>query len=215
MWPIFGVGVRRRKLGDDHRCRAGRRCVARSGDKAAATHKPDTLCGACVEAIQHHRERLPAYQDGVRLLVGIKPVSAQQSKVAASRQPQSPLNLAAETLVTDIDEVLSRVGNYLVRDLISQPSARFKTWRRDVEQIVYWDGVDLALQIDAVYRRAVKLLGFEAQWQRRSAPCWNCGLPCLGQFTGSDTIECSSCGERRTTDDYNKFCLEMAKKGKK
>lgn len=196
---------------DDHRCRAGRRCLARNGDTAAATARKDTLCQGCIDGLQHDRDRLVGVQDAVRLYVGIKPVSAQQSKVAATREPASPLNLAAETLVTDIDEVISRVGNYLIRDLVSRPAAQFKVWRSDVEQLIFWDGVDLALQVGVVYRRGMKLLGFEAQWQRRSAPCWSCALPCLGQLTGSETVECSGCGERKTAADYQQYCIELAR----
>ena len=193
----------------DHRCRAGKRCSARSGDDPAATAKPDTLCQSCIEWLQQCRDRLVASQEAVRVFVGIKPVSAQTSKISATKEPASPLNLGAETLVTDIDEVLSRVGNYLVRDLISHPAKKFKAWRGDCEQIVFWDGVSLALQIGSVYRRAMKLIGFEQQWQRRSAPCWSCNLPCLGQFTGSETIECSNCGERKTYSDYQSYCLDI------
>lgn len=209
-------GCRVRNIGngrglDDHRCRAGKVCAARSGDTAAATTKKDTLCPACIETIQQCRDRLAVTQEAVAVFVGIKPVTVQQSKVAATREPASPLNLAAETLVTDIDEALSRVGNYLIRDLVAQPAKRFKAWRGDVEQLVYWDGVDLALQVWSVYRRAMKLLGFERQWQRRSAPCWSCDLPCLGQFTGSETVECSNCGERKTFADYQMYCIEKAR----
>jgi hypothetical protein len=193
----------------DHRCRANKRCVARSGEVAAATVKPSTLCAPCIASLQESRDRLVAVQDAVRVFVGIKPVTAQTSKIAATKEPASPLNLAAETLVGDIDDVLCRVGNYLVRDLVSQPAARFKVWQGDCEQIVYWDGVTLALQIGTVYRRGMRLLGFEAQWQRRSAPCWSCNLPCLGQFSGSDTIECSNCGERKTGTDYQTYCLDI------
>lgn len=195
----------------NHRCRAGRRCAARSGKLAAATTKQHTLCTACVTAIQAARDRLPAVQEAVRVFVGIKPVTAQTSKVSATKEPQSPLNLAAETMVTDIDEVLSRVGNYLIRDLVSQPRQRFKTWRRDAEQLVYWDGVDLALQVRAVHARAVSLLGFEPQWQVRPAPCWSCQLPSLGQFIGSETVECSTCGARKTVADYQRYCIELAR----
>lgn len=197
----------------EHRCRSGKRCLARSGDEPAITAKPDTLCPQCIDAIQAARDKLPAAQDAVRLFVGIKPVSVSESKVSASKEPQSPLNLAAETLVTDIDEVLSRIGSYLVRDLVSQPAAKFKVWRGDCEQIVFWDGVALALQVRTVFERAEKLLGFERQWQRRSAPCWECDLPCLGQFTGSETIECSNCGVRKSDADYQTYCLERAVKG--
>lgn len=181
---------------------------------AAATAKPDALCATCIDVLQQCRDRLVAAQDAVRLFIGIKPVTAQTSKIAGTKEPASPLNLAAETLVGDIDEVISRVGNYLVRDLVSQPSSRHKAWRGDCEQIIFWDGVDLALQIGSVYRRAMNLLGFEAQWQRRSAPCWSCKLPSLGQLSGSETVECSSCGERKTVSDYQSYCVEIFR-GKK
>jgi len=183
--------------------------VARSGDEPAATVKPETICQGCVDSVQSARDSLIATQEAVRVFVGIKPVTAQTSKISATREPSSPLNLAAETLVTDIDEVLSRVGNYLIRDLISRPATKFKVWRRDCEQIVFLDGVTLALQVRSVHDRALKLLGFEKLWQRRSAPCWACQMPCLGQFTGSGTVECSSCGERKTDTDYQAYCLDM------
>lgn len=195
----------------NHRCRAGRRCSARSGKVAAATVKPNTLCQTCIASIQAARDRLVSVQDAVRIFVGIKPSTAQTSKVSATKEPQSPLNLAAETIVTDIDEVLSRVGNYLIRDLVSQPHSRFKAWRGNAEQIVFWDGVDLALQVRSVHARAVGLLGFDPQWERRTAPCWSCRLPCLGQFIGSETVECSNCGERKTAADYQNYCVEMLK----
>lgn len=195
----------------DHRCRASRSCSARSGNAAALTAKPDTLCAACLSSIQRARDRLPALQEGVRLFVGIKPVTAQTSKVSATKEPQSPLNLAAETIVTDIDEVLSRVGNYLIKDLASQPKRRFKTWLKDCEQLVYWDGVDLALQVRSVHNRAESLLGFEPQWQRRLAPCWSCSLPCLGHLTGTETVECSNCGQRKSFSEYEQYCVELAR----
>lgn len=207
-------GLRLKKV-HDHRCRSAKRCVARSGEDAAATAKPDTLCPQCIDVIQASRDKLVDVQDAVRVFVGIKPVTVSESKVFASKEPQSPLNLAAETLVSDIDEVLSRVGSYLIRDLVSQPAERFKVWRGEYEQIVFWDGPALALQVRSVYDRAIKLLGFERQWQRRSAPCWECDLPTLGQFTGSGTVECSNCGARKTDTDYQTYCLEKAVRGMK
>jgi hypothetical protein len=193
----------------DYRCRAGKRCVARCGQDAAATVKPSTLCASCISDLQESRDRLVAARDAVKVFIGIKPVTALQSKIAPTKQPASPLNLAADTLMGEIDDVLSRVGNLLVRDLVSKPATRFKVWQGDYEQIIYWDGVTLALQIGSVYRKAVKLLGFEQQWQRRAAPCWSCEMPFLGQFSGSETVECSNCGERKTFSDYQEYCLDI------
>lgn len=195
----------------EHRCRSGRWCVARTGKTAALTAKPNMLCASCVPAIQESRDKLTDVQDAVRLFIGIKPVTAQTSKINATKEPQSPLNLAAETMVTDIDEVLSRIGNYLIRDLVTRPAQRFKVWRHEAEQLVYWDGIDLALQVRSVHARAIRLLGFERQWERRAAPCWSCQLPCLGQFIGSETVECSNCGERKTVADYQQYCIEIAR----
>ena len=193
----------------DYRCRAGKRCAARCGQDPAATVKPSTLCPSCIGSLQESRDRLLAARDAVKVFVGIKPVTALTSKIASTKQPASPLNLAADTLMGEIDDVLSRVGNFLVRDLVSQPAARFKVWQGDYEQIIYWDGVTLALQIGSVYRKAVRLLGFEQQWQRRAAPCWSCNMAFLGQFTGSETVECSNCGERKTFGDYQTYCLDI------
>lgn len=199
------------EIGVEHRCRAGKKCSARSEKQAAITSRPDTLCPACIESVQQARNKLEHIRDAVRIFICIKPVSVLESKVSSSKEPMSPLNLVAETLFGDIDDVLGRVGGYLVRDLVSQPSKRFKVWRGEVEQLVFWDGVDLALQIKRVYDRGVALLGFEPRWQRRAAPCWACNLPCLGQFTGSETVECSSCGARKTDADYQAYCIELAR----
>lgn len=150
-------------------------------------------------------------RDAVRVFVGIKPVTAMVSKVSATPEPSSPLNLAAESLVSDINEVLSRVGKYLIRDLVSQPASRFKMWRRDVEQLAYWDGVDLALQVRSVHAKASKLLGFDREWLRKPVPCWSCEQRTLGQWNGSDTVECSNCGVRKTEAEYQEFCIQLVK----
>lgn len=200
--------------GSDHRCRSGRRCAARTATEPAATSKPDTLCPACITEIQALRDKLGAFAVAVGLFIGIKPVTAWESKVNATKTPSSPLNLGAEELLGDLADVRSRAGTYLVRDLVAQPAKRFKVWRGDVEQLVYYDGVDIALQIRSVCRRAETLLGFSPVWQRRSAPCWACGVPALGQFTGSVTVECSACGTRKTDVDYQQYCVELMTKGR-
>lgn len=198
----------------DHRCLSGRKCAARSGEQAAATAKPDTLCPACIDAIQNARNRLPALREAVTVFVRIKPVTGESSKVAGTKEPAIPLNVAAATLVSDIDEVLARVGNYQVRDLVAHPAKRFKAWLGGVEQIVEWDGTDLASQIRRVYERAVTMVGLEPQWQRRHAPCWECNLPCLGQFAGNELVECSNCGAKKHDSDYDVYCVELAARGK-
>lgn len=204
-------GTRKAEGDLEHRCRSGRLCAARSKEKGAVTTKPDTICAACITAIQKARDKLPELREAVTIFVGIKPVTAQSSKVSATKEPASPLNLAAESLVTDIDEVLSRVGNYLIRDLVNRPAEKFKAWLGGVEQLVFWDGVDLAFQVRRVHSRAVTLVGLEPQWLRRHAPCWNCKLSCLGQFAGSTTVECSGCGARKTDEDYDAYCVQLAK----
>lgn len=145
-------------------------------------------------------------------MVGIKPVTVAVSRVRSTPMPACPMNLTAETLVSDIDEVLSRVGSLLVRDLVHRPPQVFQHWRRDCEQKIMWDGIDLAMQIRRVHQRAVKLLGIEPQWQRRAAPCWACASPTLGQLSGSATVECSNCGDRKTDDDYQIYCIELVQR---
>lgn len=196
---------------DDHRCRSGRWCVARSGRDPAVTSKPDTLCHQCVDDIQRLRDRIPALVDALKIFVGITPVSARLSKVSGSKEPSSPLNLAAESLLSDIGEVVSRCGNYLIRDLVSRPAERFTVWRGDVEQQTFFDGVALALQVRSVCRRAEKLVGFDEVWQRRHAVCPSCGMPCLGQFSGSEVVQCSGCGHAMTDRDYQDYCVGLMK----
>lgn len=199
-----------RMLDDDHRCRSGKQCVNRTPEAAAATTKPDTLCPACIGEIQDCRDRLGAATDALKLFIGIK-VQGVGVKVSASKTPPAPINIAAHDLITEIDVLMFRVGNLLVRDLIKQPLTKVKYWSAEFEQLRVWDGVDWALQIRHLYRRALALTGFERSWQRRHAPCKDCSLPCLGQMSGSEVVQCSNCGTCMSDVEYQNYCVELVK----
>ena len=197
-------------LDDDHRCRSGKQCVNRTPEAAAATTKPDTLCPACIGEIQDCRDRLGGATDALKLFIGIK-VQGVGVKVSASKTPPAPINIAAHDLITEIDVLMFRVGNLLVRDLIKQPLTKVKYWSAEFEQLRVWDGVDWALQIRHLYRRALALTGFERSWQRRHAPCRDCSLPCLGQMSGSEVVQCSNCGTCMSDVEYQNYCVELVK----
>lgn len=194
-----------------HRCRSAKRCVNRTADGSAITVKQNTLCPACVKQIQAQADELPALRDAVRVFIGIRPKTAMESRVSGTQEPSSPINLSAETLIGDIDDVLSWVGGVLIRDLVTQAESEFLVWVGEVQQRVLWDGVARALKVGKVWARAHHLLGFERQWERRHAPCGECGMPCMGTFVGSGTVHCTNCGVSIAQDKYEAICVAKLK----
>lgn len=124
-----------------------------------------------------------------------------------------PINLRALDLMDEMDEVVRRAGNVPVADLINQPSEKFEIWRRGQPRNVYLDGVERALYIRAVWAKADQIIGLSRRWERRHMPCPKCSLPTLGNFSGSDTINCSNadCGTSFPRTDYDKLCIADAK----
>ena len=139
---------------------------------------------------------------------------AYTSKVSSTPTPAVPLNLTAVVLQEAVDLAVDYAGGYRIVDLITQPSSEYHVWVREVEQRVFLDGVDRALAIRRIHVRVSDAVGLAPVWQRRAAPCPNCGLPLLGQWSGFSRVECKGCETSMTLTEYNDYCLELGKKKK-
>lgn len=189
--------------------------MARTRDGAAVTAKPDTLCHGCVTQLQGCLEQLPVIRKVLRLFLGATPVTAHATKVNSTPAPSVPLNLRVLDLIAEIGDVVARVGgaNTRVSDLIRKPAEKFTVWKDGRLRKVDIDGVDRALAIGGVWRKADGIIGMSRVWQRRIAKCPRCNLHTLGSFSGSDSVQCSSCGGVMTRSEYERVCLIVAGRG--
>lgn len=201
----------------DHRCRSGKGCVSRTSDGAAITAKPDSLCPACVDDIQRRRDELPHLAQALKSFKGASMSVSYDSKVSSTPVPQAPLNLAALDLIDAIGDVIDRAGGYRIADLVRLPAEKFLLWHRGSRSEVDLDGIARALDVRHVHVKADRMFGFSRVWQKRHAPCPECGLNTLGGWLGSDTVQCANdgCEFLATRSGYEEICISEAKKGKR
>lgn len=201
---------------DSHRCKSGRHCVSRNQDGAALTSREDSLCGSCVDDCQWRLVQLPDLALALRAFIGGGVAVAYQSKISATKVPSTPLNIRVTDLLSEIAEVIDRAGGtgMQIHNLILQPATKETKWFGDRPETVYQTGVEKALDVRRVHQKAAAIGGLERTWQRRHAPCANCGLPCVGMWSGSDSVECTACGQRATLDEYSVWVSIQSEKEK-
>lgn len=174
----------------DHRCEAGRHCLARTADGPAITARP--MCDSCVNGVQECYNQLRGYRDMLELFKGYKQSAAGGARVSASKgEPPTPLNVTVVDLIDDITSILIRSQAYLMRDLITLPG-----------------GVDLAMDVWRAHAKAEGICGLQKVWERRHAPCPECGLSTLGGWLGGDEIICtnSQCYTSLSKEQYEEYC---------
>lgn len=199
-------------MSDSHKCRSGKHCVGRSETGSAATIKQNTVCRGCADDIQRRRDELPHLARVLQSFRGRMPQTALQSKVSRSATPQCPLNLEVISVLGYIEDIISKAGNYRVRDLIARGPEKFEMWVNGRRTEQYQDGCDLALTIRKVHSKAEGMAGLAPAYEKRRAPCPRCSLPTLGGLVGSGTVVCSNgdCGWVGTDDMYQAHCLFKA-----
>lgn len=140
--------------------------------------------------------------------------SAFESKINATREPAAPINLHILDLMDVVEEELHKAEGRTIADLVQQPAKKFVMWGKRVEddKVVYLDGVDRALRIRVVHQKASDAVGLAPTWRKRHAPCPDCGIPCLGSWSGTDTIHCTNedCLATYTLSEYETYCIDKA-----
>lgn len=169
------------------------------------------LCDTCVRRLQEQLDELPTIRDVLYGLFLTRGGESGEAKVSSSSEPQPPFNLHTMDLVDEIDEVLDRTDSKSVEALISEPAMQFKLWRGGGWKMDYLDGVQRAMEIATVWRKADGIIGITKPWQNRLAKCPHCDTRTLGNLTGSDTIQCSVCGHCMTRDEYEHGCVTVSK----
>lgn len=182
-----------------------------TSDGPAITAKRETICSVCINNIQKCLEELPILAAALRAFLGVVPKTALQSRVSSTPEPACPINPRVDELIHDIGDVVDRADNLRVADLVRQPAMEFHLWVGDYQQRRYLDGVQRALDVKRVHSRANAILGFDRVWQKRHAPCANCGLPTLGNFIGDSFIQCTDCEYVMSLDEYEAYCNELSK----
>jgi len=190
--------------------------VARSDTEAALTAKPNTLCRPCITQLQSQYDQLSKICEVLRLYAGGISTSNHASKVQSTPEPSTPLNVSVMDLIDDIDVILTRYENISVDDLIRQPAKEYTVWRSGRPRQEWLDGVDQALQIRVVFRRADGVIGFSrTAVTGRISPCPRCNLRTLVSVAGSDSVTCSNCGGVMPLDEYRRIVLIRADKQKR
>lgn len=179
----------------DHRCRADRRCIASSLEGGAFTVRANTLCHGCIQRLHDEFSQLPDIRLALRLFLGGVGSAAVQSKVSSTPTRSSPLNVHVLDVIDEVDEIIADIGGTQIADLIRQE-----------------DGVDRALRIENVWRKADTIIGLSRAWQQRLAKCPKCNLRTLGSFSGSDSVQCSNCGGVMSRSEYERICLIQARR---
>lgn len=179
-----------------YRCAGGRRCVSRTSDGPALSAKP--LCAGCIGDVQTALDELPTYSEALRAFLGPGPQTALQSKVSATAEPSTPYNVKVADLIDEIRVAVGDTDGYAIRDLVT-----------------FTAGVERALAVRRVHSQAEALVGLQRVWDRRKAPCPECGLPTLGGWVGEDAIYCtnSECRAVMTKTEYEQYC-ELKSKDK-
>jgi hypothetical protein len=181
------------------------------------TVKPNTLCNPCVGQLQHQYDELPVIRDALRLYIGELSTSNHGSKVKSTPAMSTPLNVAVLDLINDTEEVLTYCGNSRIDNLIHQPSKECTVWRSGRQRKEWLDGVDRALQIRAVFKRADRVIGFSREAvTHRIHPCPKCTRQTMVSIAGTNTVNCISCGGITTMDEYKRIVLirvDLQRKG--
>lgn len=185
---------------NDPRCQFGDRCVARTTDGPAAVIL-FPLCAACVDDVQKCIDELPHYRLALEQFKKKAPGTGLQTRVASSSEPSAPLDVRVVDLIDRIDTLAHRLCGFrgvLARNVVSSR------------------GVPFAADIRSMWSQAEDICGFQRVWQRRHAPCPECGLPSLGGWAGEDVIRCTSsdCGALMSKTAYEDYC-ELQSKEKK
>lgn len=200
-------------MGD--RCRSKYHCVGHTSDGPAVTGRDSTLCPGCVDAIQKSYNELPFLADALRTMKGGSMEVSYEPRVSGSREPAVPLDLTVVCLLEDIENVQALVDGYLIRDLIMQPKKDFLMWVREVQQFLLLDGVDRALRVSRVHRRASHAVGLAPVRHRRIYPCPSCTGDTLGQWSGTEYVDCSNvdCALKMSLEQYEDYCWTLIKEG--
>jgi len=191
----------------ERRCVSGAQCAGASRDGIPAWTR-SALCAGCVAELQRALEEIP---DLVRALRALgNPRANSWSMAGGPPSRRLPMNVHADALERYAADVLARTGGLRVADLARQPPQEFLVWARGRRVSRLLSGVARALALRSAHRRLVRAVGLHPQWRPRVAPCPRCSGKTLGQWGGSDMVECAGCTWSAPSSQYLQYCVDLA-----
>lgn len=214
----------------------GKHCRSRTAEEPGeATSRG--LCLACERHGRYAISRLPhVYVDLATQLGMTYPGQAGSSEVRIIRvDPPIPLRLEVEAMMARIKSTLE-VWEWDVRfqaklSAVPQTGMRsgFVVQRAASVLVTHYsvllalrlpasalDGVDGIVTLTGLHHRALNLVGRTELWEWRELPCPGeptsngCGKYQLGQWIGSEKVECAACHWWCTIDEYRVYATTFA-----
>lgn len=185
---------------------------------------PDLAGGLCAD---HARKAARALRQlpelYVKLSLGVTPHAADGDHVTTSRELKVPINLAARALQDDIVRTVAHAEADWrgVRD--TDLPARGRQSVRLAGHVTFLlahlaamlddpIGVQLALDVMRLRRRAIRALGLDRVVERIGGTCPTCGDDrALHHDDGADHILCHACGRVVSEDEYERLGLRLGR----
>lgn len=220
-----------------HRCTGRTRDTETGTWTPDRSFLPNSLCDWCIRGVTAATEKLWSDHRALRRLIG-EPAGCAGGEVRSSGAPTScvPVNVHVDALMREIESATSRCAEAILDTLDSDPPTSdalvvslqivepniavlltvpphdAMKWNRagdDWEGIVT-DGVQLALGLVDLHRRARAVIGVDEARDRMPVPCPRCESHQLGRTHGDVHITCLACGSRWTEDEYTQLTMFAA-----
>lgn len=221
-------------MDSQHLCRAGSYCrdatygphPTSDGWQAAAATAPNTLCDRCTSAVAAAVAGL--WQDylGLDQLV-TEPTTGAASEIRSpSPTPALPIDIHTDALKVELETVVGHAAAAITSHapprafvtaitlvennldtLLRAPRHPVVMWNRagDRRERFIVDGIDIALKLGSLHRRARMILGVDRGKDRMPVPCPRCEARRLVRFHGAAGVTCESCNACWTDYGYQQL----------
>jgi hypothetical protein len=186
------------------------------------------LCPAHTHRAWYAARDLPAAHADLHQLLG-KTSPRSSDRVRSSRAAPVPIRLDVDALRGEIADELERWGEILAdragatlpdsgrltaaaqwitdnwHNLLNIPPAAHMVWTTGTDrEVEFLDGVDAALRLGALHRRARGMLGTGLLVTPLPTPCPGCHTR-LTRAAGADYVDCHGCGRLFTDAEYQRL----------
>jgi hypothetical protein len=217
-------------------CRMGAHCRGRSAAQEPAESTSRGLCLACERHGRYAIGHLPHVYVDLAVQLGVSYPGQGGSGVRVVRiDPPVPLRLEIEAMMAKIKSTLE-IWEWDVRyraQLSTVPQKNVRAGhvvqRAATTLVTHYsvllalrlpasalDGVDGVVTLTGLHHRASSLAGKTELWEWRELPCPGepvsngCGAYKLGQWIGSNKIECDNCRWWCTIDEYRVYATTFS-----
>lgn len=205
----------------------------------APTQDADSLCRGCLRGVEDAAGQLWSDYLALHRMIGEKASKQQTEARKPSPRSQVLINVNTDALMGFIVDATDRCASALCERMgandpaQSQPLARLTANLAVIEpnvdmlirvgpiDIQEWafngvyygqdetTGVELALMLVELHRRAVAHIGAMRVRHKMPVPCpsTECGAHTLGRWDGAAVVDCLTCGIQYTEDQYRRLCL--------